>query len=220
MTEPATEPKLDNDVFAFFGRKGSGKSYLVKQVIREYPRVIVIDSLAEYDKGFDVFEGKRDCITAMRDVSDQPKYRLALRCLPVEDNLELIDYMYEFPGALIVVEETSLYTKSNFLPEPIAKLVRYGRHREIDQFYIARRPSEVARDITAMADLVVSFQQREPRDVKYLRETAGDTADLVQHLPKYKCMVWGDLSKIPLAVMEARWEQGRQMTLDTSPDPE
>lgn len=212
----------DNSITCVFGRKGSGKTTLVQEIIREFPRVFVIDSLAEYDKGFSVVDGKRSSIEAMRDTmeeadlfgrSHRPRFRLSLRVLDVLENLELMDYAFEFPGTLIVVEETSLYTKSHFLPTEIAKLVRYGRHRSIDQIYVARRPSEVSRDLTAQADLIVSFQQQEPRDIKYLRDVAGEEAEQVKHLPKYKPMAFGDLSKMPLAVMKARF-RGSQILMD------
>lgn len=190
----------DNVIIALFGRKGSGKSELAKKIIREHPRVFVFDTLAEYGKGFKVHEGKQACIDAMLSVKDSRAYRLSLRVLELEDNLALMELAYEFPRCMVVVEETSLYARPTYLPTEIARLVRYGRHREIDQVYIARRPSEVHRDLTAQADVIVSFEQREPRDVKYLREIAGEEAERVRSLPKYKVLAFGQLDKVPLAV--------------------
>jgi DNA helicase HerA-like ATPase len=198
----------DNTILVIFGRKGSGKTELSRKIIREYPRVFAFDTLAEYDKGFKVCEGKQACIDAMLSVKDARSYRLSLRCIKLEDNLALMDLAYEFPRSLVVVEETSLYARPTFLPDEIAKLVRYGRHREIDQIYIARRPSEVHRDLTAQADLVISFEQREPRDVKYLRDVAGDAAERVQSLPKYKVLAFGDFEKMPIAVSEQLYRPG------------
>jgi len=207
----------DNTILAIFGRKGSGKTELTRKIIKEHPRVFAFDTLAEYEKGFRVCEGKQACIDAMLDVKDKRSYRVALRCIELEDNLALLDLAYEFPRSLVVVEETSLYARPTYLPNEIARLVRYGRHREIDQIYIARRPSEVHRDLTAQADLVVSFEQREPRDVKYLRDVAGEEAERVQMLPKYKVLAFGDLEKMPIAVSEQlyRPEEGqRQKQID------
>jgi len=200
-------PKLDNTILAIFGRKGSGKTDLTRRIIQEHPRVFAIDTLAEYGerysgRGFRICEGKQACMDAMLSVKDRRAYKLALRCIPEEDNLALLDLAYEFPRTLVVVEETSLFARPTFLPPEIAKLVRYGRHRQIDQIYIARRPSEVHRDLTAQADIVITFEQREPRDVKYLRDVAGDEAEEVQHLPRYKVLVFGNLEKLPIAVME------------------
>lgn len=192
----------DNTILAVFGRKGSGKTELTRKIIKEYPRVFAFDSLAEYSTGFRVCEGRRACVDAMMEVKDSRSYRLSLRCIELDDNLALMDLAYEFPRSLVVVEETSLYARPSFLPKELAQLVRYGRHREINQIYIARRPSEVHRDLTAQADLVVSFQQREPRDVKYLREVAGEEAEQVQNLPRYKVLAFGDFEKMPLAVSE------------------
>lgn len=202
------EPRrIDNTILVIFGRKGSGKTELTRKIIKEHPRVFAIDTLAEYghkgsERGFRVCEGKQACMDAMLSVKDHRAYKLALRCIPLEDNLALLDLCYEFPRSLVVVEETSLYARPTYLPDEIAKLVRYGRHRQIDQIYIARRPSEVHRDLTAQADLVISFEQREPRDVKYLRDVAGEEAEQVQNLPRYKVLAFGDYEKMPIAVGE------------------
>jgi hypothetical protein len=208
----------DNVVMVVLGRKGSGKSTLVDEVVAEHPRVIIIDSLAEYPKrttrGWKTAQGKQECLDLMLAHAGKRSYRLALRTLDVEENLQLMEMAYEYPRGLLVVEETSLYAKSNYLPHAIAQLVRYGRHREIDQIYVARRPSELARDLTAQADLIVTFEQREPRDIKYLRDTGGELAEYARDLPPYRVLVFGDLTKAPATVIARRWSPIPRNQLD------
>jgi hypothetical protein len=69
--------------------------------------------------------------------------------------------------------------------------------------FIARRPSELHRDITANSDVVVTFQQHEPRDVLYLRSIFGPGAVAVRRLPRFRIMYFGEIEKVPLAALEA-----------------
>lgn len=42
----------------------------------------------------------------------------------------------------------------------------------------------VPRDLTANADVIVSFNQQEPRDVKYLTDYMGEAGEKVRELQK------------------------------------
>jgi len=206
---------MNNLIISNFGRKGSGKTTLSREIMAEHPRAVVIDSLGEYDEGFTVCNGKADCIEAIMSVRDEKRFRLSLRVLDPDENMELLELIFEVPKTLVVVEETSLYAKPTYLPEGIARLVRYGRHREIDQIYMSRRPSEIHRDLTAQSDIIVSFRQQEPRDIKYLRDFMGPEAETVRHLPEYKVFAWGELHRAPVAVVERLWKPQGEISFDT-----
>lgn len=211
---------LDNLVLAVFGRKGSGKSHLTKQIIQEFDRVVAIDSLAEYgpDDGFRVVSGKRACAEALVKASKLTRFKLSLRCDDHQDLLQLLEVVYEMPGTLVVVDEASFYCSPTKLPVPMSKLIRMGRHKRISQIYVARRPSEVHRDVTAQADVTVTFVQHEPRDILYLRGVAGDDAERARSLGKYKCLAWGVMEKCPTAVLAQMERGGEQMRLDEGDD--
>jgi len=214
----------DNTVLAVFGRKGSGKSTLVKAITREHSRVIVFDALGEYGEGSkQIAFGFDACLKALEANVKAPKCFLSLRLRDTGDYYDLMEVVFEMPGTLFVLEETSLYCSPSVLPPELSALVRYGRHRGLDQIYIARRPSEVHRDLTAQADVIVSFEQREPRDLDYLRAATGEECDSLRTMKKYRCQAWGDLSKAPLAVIEATDRPARphdQTTLDLGGDRE
>jgi len=197
---------MQNTVTVVIGRKGSGKSTIVREIVADYPRVMVLDSLAEYDD-CDVVE-EDDCPEALLKASGQSKFRIACRCLGLEDNLDLMRIAYEMPPkTLIVIEEASLYASPTHLPDEMAALIRYGRHRELDLVFVARRPSELHRDVTANADVLVTFQTQEPRDIMYLRSFYGDEALTLPTLPLYHIKVFGDLSKAPGPVLHRLAQQ-------------
>jgi len=192
-----------NLVASFFGQKGSGKSTLVREIMLDRERVFFVDTVGEARAadGFEIVFGFEPCVNAMLAAAKRERFRLALRCQHTDDMLKLCTMAYEVPRQLTVVEETSFYCSPSYLPPELSTLIRYGRHREIDQFYVARRPSEIHRDLTANSDLVVSFHQHEPRDVAYLRAIGGPQAEAVRALPKYRVLAWGDLERAPLAVI-------------------
>lgn len=195
---------MQNTVLVVIGKKGSGKSTLVAEIVAEHPKSITIDSMAEYDDGYEVVY-EEECPDAILAAVRRPRFRLACRCLAAEDNLDLIRLTYasaeDCPGLFLIVEETSLYCSPTSLPDEIAAVVRYGRHRQLDLCFVARRPSELHRDLTANADVLITFRTQEPRDLIYLRTFYGDEALTLQSLPDYHVRVFGDLGKAPKPVL-------------------
>ena len=191
----------DNTIICIFGMKGGGKSFLTKQIIDEYKRVIIIDNQQEYDNA-EVVEGYRACIERTVQASKEKKFKISLRADSNEQDLELIRLASTIQNQLLVLEEASKYVSHSGMPDEIARLIRFGRHDAISQIYLARRASELHRDITANADIIISFHQHEPRDVLYLRDFMGKRANKVRRLKKYKFIAYGKKSKAPAIVLE------------------
>lgn len=191
--------KKENTIITILGRKGSGKSRLAGEIMDEFPRVFIIDSIGEYEAPL-IAWGLHDSVRLILQEHQKPATTISLRAVSVEDNLTLLSLLYEVPDCLIVIEEASLYCSPSLLPDEIAALVRYGRHRRISLLFVARRPSELHRDITGQSDVLVSFCQREPRDIDYFRAW-GDVAEAVQKLGPYQIIALGELQKAPLAVL-------------------
>ena len=191
----------DNTVFCIFGMKGSGKSFLTKQIINEYPRAIIIDNQQEYDNA-KVINGYRESIKALVEASKSRRFKLSLRATSLEEDLELINLASTIPNQLMVLEEASKYVSHAGMPREIQHLIRFGRHDCISQIYLARRASELHRDITANADIIISFHQHEPRDIAYLRDFMGKKAERARTLQRYEFIAYGKRSKAPLIVLE------------------
>jgi DNA helicase HerA-like ATPase len=215
------EAQRFNYILSIFGRKGSGKSYLAKEIARDEKRIIAIDSLGEYDD-LEVITDFRACVNALVEAEHKPAFKLALRTYSLDDDLQLIDLVFRMNHVTLLVEETSRYVSSAYLPQPFEQLVRYGRHSAINQIYLARRPSEIHRDLTAQSDVIVSFVQHERRDVEYLRSFMGDKANGVMNLGQYEALVYGEDIKMPWAIVQRKYlgldKPGRGMVGDDSGD--
>lgn len=201
-------PGGQNLIVTILGMKGSGKSTLLRELIAERQRVLVIDSMGEHDDmpGALVREGAEACIDAM--LARKGDRRYLIDCLLEEDEdgesreaMDVLAVAFEIPNQMIVIEETSFYTSPSFIPPEISNLIRYGRKRQLDLVFVARRPSEINRELTAQSDLLVTFRQTEPIDLQYLRARMGPQGDEAANLPEYHVLVAGDRSRVPLPIL-------------------
>jgi len=207
-----------NSIVTILGRKGSGKTTLVREIVREHRRVVILDYIGEYgaDCGARVVAGFSASIHALVAASRERAFRLSLRMLD-EETLAALPVAWELEDYLLVVEEASAYCSPSQLPPEIARIVKFGRHQRISQVYVAQRPSMLHRHVTSQSDLIVSFHQHEPIDVRYLSAIAGEEAKCVQELGDYEIYAAGNLEHAPLAVL-ARLEQAPPKKV-LAPDP-
>jgi hypothetical protein len=171
----------------------------VKELVEEAPRVIVFDTMGEYDHAIESFP---EAVRELGRLEQVRRFRVAIRLPEDEDALEAMEVAYEVTNCLVVFEEVSFYCSPSSMPTILKKFVRYGRHREISQVYVSRRPAEINRDLTAQSDLIVSFRQHEPNDIDYLRKLMGPEADKLPKLPKYRIIASGDVASAPFPILE------------------
>ena len=194
----------ENTVISIIGQKGSGKSYLTKQILTEFPRVFILDNTQEYARA-EIVEGFNDCVARIVKASREKRFTISLRAETTDQDIALLRLIETVPYVLVVIEEASRYVSSARLPDAIAKLIRFGRHKCISQIYLARRATELHRDLTANSDVIITFHQHEPRDLLYLREfmgeKVGDKGIKARKLSKYRFIAWGKKSKAPRIVI-------------------
>lgn len=193
-----------NIIGTVVGMKGSGKSYLMKQVVNDFPRVLAIDSLGEYDALLPI-SGFTECVNALVVNERSAEFKLSLRTLSLEDDIRLLGLVGKMSDVTIIIEEAPRYVGPQGMPLEIEELVRLGRHRNINQFFLAQRASMLHRDMTAMSDIIVSFHQHEPRDIAYLRMFMGDMAEGAPNLHNYESIVWGPDLKMPWAILKRKY---------------
>lgn len=205
----------DNSIITILGRKGSGKTTLAMQIVKEHSRVVALDTMGQYQatKG-DLAVTFNDGLALLVKTDERKTFRISIRLDETDDYLDILNVCYHVPNSLLVIEEASFFCSPFVLPTELSRLIRYGRHRDISMIFISRRPSELHRDVTAQSDVVVSFAQSEPRDIAYLKAYAGKDIRAVQTLPPFKCLAWtpqGGSGKLPLAV-QAQLHRGHEQT--------
>lgn len=209
--------RIANTIAFVTGRKGCGKSTLVRELMSEHARVVVLDYLGEYgpECGATVHRGVIACARALERWAARPRFCLSLRVTEERDALDLLGIIEKLRAVLVVVEEASWLCSPGQLPRELRALVRFGRHRELSQVYVAQRPAMVHRDVTSQADVIVSFQQHGERDIAYLEGTVlADRAAQVRQLRPFEIVAGvapGEEHKLPACVRARIAKQRRAL---------
>lgn len=136
--------------------------------MKSLPRVLVIDTLDEYD--LPVFNSLEELNAWVERTNVRPstKFRVALRIPKSEVDTALL-YAWALAPVIIVLEELDLYVGSEGTrgSPGIQAIVDYGRRFGIGIIGVARRAAKIPRDFTANSKGVVLFQTNEVRDRDY-----------------------------------------------------
>jgi hypothetical protein len=99
--------------------------------------------------------------------------------------------LYQRGNLVFGIEEVPLICSASYLPPVLGKLIRTGRHRQIDIAWTAQRASECARTLTSLTDEFVLFSQTEPRDLDAIAARCGeDVARRVAELGRHDHITW------------------------------
>lgn len=169
------------EISLIYGKTGSGKTVLAKHLLKEFNRVIIIDSMSEYENGL-VFTSFDDLSSYVLDNNIYNNDSFCLICR-FESDIEieyLFKLVFEITNLLLVVEEAEIYIspfakQSNFL-----RLVRYGRHKNISLLGIARRTGELSLSFRSQTDFIYSFLQTDATDLKNMELIGLNNLDQLQ----------------------------------------
>ena len=155
------------------GRKGCGKSELAKYLAAGKKRLIILDPQSEYDIGLRVnnFNQFTEALQKYRFNED-----VKIRYFPQDKKdikfmFSLIcDVVYDFADVTFLIEELGYFMSATSFPASFARLVMGSRHQRISIIGVTQRATKIPRDLRSQADVIYSFQQVEPLDVKYISE--------------------------------------------------
>lgn len=172
------------DVVLIFGQTGSGKSTLAREVIAQYSRVVIFDTMSEYS-GL-VFYNASDFLDYMLRFPDT--FYCCLRFENWSDYEIVARALFHIKNVLLVLEEADEYLDSASFASgtsDICHVVTRGRHERISILAISQRPRLISITLRAMATRVITFVQTEPADLAYL-ERWGFDADQISQLAQFE----------------------------------
>jgi hypothetical protein len=198
--------EVQNRIIGVVGRKGSGKSTHVHALLRYCPRFVVFDVMGEHTgENCNRLESPARLAEFLKWSREQQTF--AGNYVPSaeldEEIEEVARLVYARGNLCLVCEEVPLYTQAGYMPPLFGKLVRTGRHQQIDVIWTAQRAAEVPRTLTSLTDLWVLFSQSEPRDLSALADRCGrEVADRVAGLGLHDHFLWdamthGELENSP-----------------------
>jgi hypothetical protein len=178
--------EVQNQIVGIVGRKGTGKSSYMRELLRRCPRFPVFDVMAEHTReGVNQVESSAKLAQFLKWSREQEKF--AGSYVPdgaLDEEIEEVSRLVYGRGHLcLACEEVPLYTQPGYMPPLFGKLVRTGRHRQIDIAWTAQRAAEVSKTLTSLTDIWILFSQVEPRDLSALADRCGrEVADRVAGL--------------------------------------
>lgn len=201
----------EKKITLIFGQRGSGKSYLAKQLIQAERRYLIFDTMSEYNQGV-VFESEdHEKFCYFWRQTYRGNFRLIYRPLQPQQQIDAIaDLVFGCGDMLFLIEEIETYCSAYQISDELAAIVQRGRHKNISLVGIAHRPNNINRLLTSQAKEMYVFATREPRDVDYLKMLLGQEIEpILAKLEKYQYVKWED-DKPGLAVGKAGLRQPDQ----------
>jgi ABC-type dipeptide/oligopeptide/nickel transport system ATPase component len=178
-----------NYIIGIIGKKGSGKSYLIKtKFLKNVKRYIVIDTLQEYTQGV-IFDDVSLVHEYLKEhINDS--YKIIFRPKNDGDVDMLLSLTVMINNYTLIIEEVDFYADTFHINENILYNIKYGRHFSRNLVWISRSPYEINRFLTRQTDVIICFNQTEPRDIEYLNKYSFDKN--IKMLEKYEYAVSGD----------------------------
>jgi hypothetical protein len=181
----------DARCLTLYGCRGSGKSTRAKTLLKEYPRVVAFDPMAEYAKDKSLGFRRADTI---KDVRDLLKANWAkpfkISYVPSGDFVSRLHHLSELiwhvqkpyddgrdnRKILLLIEEANMGYPNQKLPPHLTgaqRLVLQGRHRGVEIMGITQRPALVSADFRGNVDEVYIFKQSQPLDIAAITGVIG-----------------------------------------------
>lgn len=175
---------MQREIVLVVGQTGSGKTTWAKNYARGLSRVIILDaSFGEFDATqHDTFTGLVEAVNG----------KTFFRAAYTPRNFE-IPLMFDLARVLgrchLVLEEADRLDDPRQFPEYDEAISR-GRHYGVSLVGISLYPAKLPAMLRRQATRVIAFRQIEPRDVDYLAEIIGPSADGLPDLPQFQYIDW------------------------------
>lgn len=185
----------ENNISLIFGRKHCGKSTLAKTLVKDARRLIVLDIQGEYKIG-KVVNSMQDFTRFIREhqtardlrITYCPEYNLSLKTI----FKAVCKIVLALRDVTFLVEEVGCFaSNATSFPEIFGILVQKARHRQINLVAITQRATKIPRDIRSQADVIYTFQQVEPGDIKYISQFMKlKDVERIEKLSDHKFIEW------------------------------
>ncbi len=206
-------PEQQNRIIACAGRKGSGKSTMARKILMEMarlcpnPRIFGYDTMGEHRWIPDSFDEQDKAVIYLMESHAYESF--LARYVPETDDeekdfSEICAEVYEQGNMMFVIEEVvMLGCTPSYAPPKFKRLMRLGRHRNVDMLYTTQRLGECPRALTAATDVFILFAHSEPRDLDRIQERCGKpVADKVALFQDHEFLVWDVNAKKEVLVVD------------------
>lgn len=173
-----------NEIVTICGKRGSGKTYLMKNILKSVHNFFVYDPLHQISIS-DAYITKNfnDALNVMRKGSKRIIYK------PMQISISEFDILskmiYNVGNIMLLVDEADRVMPSRAITKNASALIDLGRTRLIGGIFITRRLARLDSLPISQSDHVIAFKTILPQDVKYLKEFIGELAEQASNLKPY-----------------------------------
>lgn len=184
---------MKNQIIIVLGKKGSGKTYLMRRLIADKLRVVIYDPLRQFPGSGVIIAQPVPLIEYLKARGPGEFKAVYQPDFSARDDKDIIQREFKTVCRIVdclsdvyfVIDEIDLYTSHSACPAYFNNFIQRGRHKRISLAVTTRRHTETTRHLTAQADILISFHQHEPNDIKYLGGFFGSLAQDLPRLPPY-----------------------------------
>lgn len=179
------------DKIFILGRSGCGKSHLSKLIQQQYGRLIVVDTLMEYNGGeFDfVVDSYPTFLKILMHLEKEKAFKVLFR-FSLHDEEEkkhfifnkVCEAIYHLGNVCLVVEEVHFYSNPQKLPLWFENIALTGRHQNIALICTSQRAGLTNKTLLSMSTYVYCGQIIDLNDQKYIANFIGKEARALSEL--------------------------------------
>jgi hypothetical protein len=180
------ELQLRNDYrVGCLGRQGSGKTELMRILLDEQPRVIIIDD--KHRVNFPGYHLTSDPAAALLE----PKTILRpVGSIPNTFWEDAMDVLHKAGGGIIYIDELAEQCSANSMASGLKSVLRMGRELGVGLWWSAQSATEIYNTAIRQADILILFLNVGASDRDKMIKIAGDIAEVTAHLELYDFVVF------------------------------
>lgn len=178
-----------NFIAVVTGRKGSGKSHLLAEYARAFPRRLVLDFTGEHTRDVPpqlVAWSLADAVRILRRAAARDRWTVVAELEPgdVPRLLHALMPLGRSGGFSLAVggmavecgEINEIAPNHNGIAREVSAMFTRGRHHRLSVLAAARTTTEMHKIVTSQADVICAFRQHQEADVKRIGELMGARA--------------------------------------------
>jgi hypothetical protein len=153
------------------GMSECGKSYLGRLCVANYPRVLIVDIMGEY-QGFDTVKNIPALVAKLKANANKSHFTIVYQFSLSEKNKierfdEICQLVFYFKNIHLSIEEVDKYCSPHNMPEWFENLLRRGRHHNISVTMSTQAPCNLNKMCVKQANDIFIGMLKEVNDVNY-----------------------------------------------------
>lgn len=184
--------KPEKIIILIFGKRGSGKSFLARKVVRDRKRLLIYDTMGDYSEGVIVAD-----LTELKEFWGkvyQGNFRVIYQPVDPEGDFDSVcREVCICEDLTFVVEELDRFARPLAMSREFKEVVQRGRHHRVELIGITQRPHGIDKLLTSQSKQMFIFNTTEPRDIDYFKDVVGyEVVKKIAALKEYEYVKWQD----------------------------